>query len=371
MKKILLAPDSFKGTISAMRVCGILRDAIRARFPNCEVVAIPMADGGEGTVDCFLEAVGGEKIMLRATGPFPGEEVDAFYGVLPHPAAIIELAAAAGLPLATGRENPCVTTTYGVGQLMLDAARRGCKNLIVALGGSCTNDLGCGIAAAAGARFLDKNGNAFVPVGGTLDQIADIDLAPLREQFKGVDITVMCDVNNPLHGPHGAAHIFSPQKGATPEMVLRLDAQLRTAAGVIEKKLGVDISNLPGAGAAGGAGGGMVAFFNASLRSGIDTMLDAAGFDEKIRGADFVFTGEGRLDSQSARGKVVAGVARRANRRVPVVVFAGAIEDPVDEMRALGVTAMFSATRRAAPLDPARCERDLALTVENVCSLLA
>jgi len=371
MSKIILVPDSFKGTLSAARVCEIMRDAIHTHLPNCGVVSIPVADGGEGTVDCFLQALeGGDKITRRVAGPLPGMEVNAFYGVLPDGTAVVELAAAAGLPLVAGRANPCVTTTYGVGRLMLDAVKSGCKNLVVALGGSCTNDLGCGIAAAAGARFLDSNGNAFVPVGGTLDQIANIDLAPLRENFNGVQITVMCDVNNPLHGPEGAAHVFSPQKGATPDMVLKLDAQLRAAAGVIENQLGIKISGMPGAGAAGGAGAGMVAFFGAALQSGITTMLDAAGFDQHLAGADFVFTGEGRLDSQSARGKVISGIARRVNRRVPVIVFAGAIEDPVDEMHTLGVTAMFSATRRAAPLDPARCERDLALCVDNVCRFI-
>jgi len=370
MKKTILVPDSFKGTIPAARVCEILRGAVHAHFPQCEVLSIPVADGGEGTVDCFLAAMGGEKITRRVAGPIPGGAVEASYGILPDGTAVVELAAAAGLPLAAGFKNPCLTMTYGVGQLLLDAVKRGCKNIVLGLGGSCTNDLGCGIAAAAGARFFDKNGNAFIPVGSTLSQIARVDLELLRKNFHGVKITVMCDVNNPLYGPEGAAHVFSPQKGATPAMVEHLDGQLRAASGVIEKQLGVEISNMPGAGAAGGAGAGMVAFFGAALQPGIHAVLDATGFDRHLHGADFVFTGEGRVDAQTARGKVVAGVARRVAGRVPVVVLAGAIEDPVDELHALGVTAMFGATRRAAPLDPARCERDLALTMDNVCRLL-
>ena len=388
--KILLVPDSFKGTIPANRVCEIMRAAILARFPKCEVVSIPVADGGEGTVDCLLTATGGEKITCRVTGPL-GEKIESFYGLLPGNTAVIELAAAAGLPLIKS-PNPSVTTTYGVGELLLDAARRGCKRIILGLGGSCTNDLGCGMAAAAGARFYKKCdcaaagsfggsvrsvlsagsvGSVFIPTGGTLSQIADLDLTQLRENFAGVTITVMCDVNNPLHGENGAAHVYAPQKGATPEMVVHLDAQLRAAASVIEKKLGADISSLPGAGAAGGAGAGMAAFFGATLQPGITTVLDAVNFDAQLEGADFVFTGEGRLDAQTARGKVVAGVARRVAGRAPVIVFAGAIEDPVDEIYPLGVTAVFPATRRAAPLDPARCETDLRLTIENVCNLIA
>ncbi|MCL1887389.1 MAG: glycerate kinase [Kiritimatiellaeota bacterium] len=369
MKKILLVPDSFKGTISASRVCGIMRAAIHARFPNCEVVSIPVADGGEGTVDCFLAAVGGEKIPCRVTGPLGGE-LDGFYGLLPGNTAVVELAAAAGLHLVKGRENPCATSTFGVGELLLDAVKRGCKRLVVGLGGSCTNDLGCGVAAAAGARFYDANGGAFIPVGGTLGQIADVDVAPLRKNFEGVSVTVMCDVDNPLFGARGAAKIYAPQKGATPEMVDVLDANVRAAAAVIERKLGVEISNLPGAGAAGGAGAGMVAFFGATLQPGITAVLDATRFDAHLHGADFVFTGEGRVDAQTARGKVVAGVARRVAGRVPVVAVAGAVEDPVDELFALGVTAVFSATRRAALLDPARCEADLAAAMENICRLL-
>ncbi|MCL1887458.1 MAG: glycerate kinase [Kiritimatiellaeota bacterium] len=368
-RKILLVPDSFKGTLSAARVCAVMRERILARFPTCEVVSLPVADGGEGTVDCLLQALGGERVACRVNGPFM-EPVESFYGVLPDGSAVVEMAAAAGLPMVRGRENPGLATTFGVGELFLDAARRGCKKILVGLGGSCTNDLGAGAAAAAGARFFDAGNNPFIPTGATLGKIARLDLSALRENFEGVLFSVMCDIDNPLFGPRGAAHVFAPQKGADAATAAALDANLRHAAGVIEAALRRTVAEKPGAGAAGGMGAGMDAFFNAIPQPGITAVLDAAGFDEKLAGADFVFTGEGRLDSQSMGGKVVVGVARRVARRAPVIAFPGAVEDPVDDAYANGVTAIFPATRRAAPLDPARCAEDLGLTVDNFLRLL-
>ena len=366
MKKIVLAPDSFKGTMSSTRICAIMRDRLRAHFPACEIIAIPIADGGEGTVDSFLEAAGGEKISCRAHGPFM-EEMDSFYGILPNGAAVIEMAAAAGLPLVEGRANPAAASAFGVGELMLDAVRRGCKKLIIGLGGSCTNDLGAGAAAAAGARFLDRGGAAFTPVGGTLSKIADIDLSGLHAAFSGVEIIAMCDIDNPLFGEAGAAHIFAPQKGADAAMVSQLDEGLRHAAAIIEAKLNRPIADKPGAGAAGGMGAGMDAFFNAALKPGIDAVLDAADFDTKMENADFIFTGEGRIDAQSLRGKVVIGVSRRVRARAPVIAFVGAIEDPICDAYAQGVSAIFTINRRAVDFQQARlrCEEDLALTIDN------
>ncbi len=371
MKQVILIPDSFKGTMSSSRVCAIMRDAIHTHFPQCDIVSIPVADGGEGTVDCFLESVGGEKISCRVTGPLGGE-IDSFYGILPDQTAVIEMAAAAGLPMVAGRENPLITTTFGVGQLMLDAVQRGCKNLIVGLGGSCTNDLGAGMAAAAGARFVNRDGQTFVPVGGTLNQIAGIDLSELQKRFDGVRVTAMCDIDNPLYGDDGAAKIFAPQKGATPEMVAHLDAQLRAAARVIERELGRDISNRPGAGAAGGMGAGIDAFFGAALQSGIRTVLDTVDYETRIDGADFIFTGEGKLDTQSLRGKVVIGVAQRTSCHAPVIAFVGDIGDNIAAAYDNGVSAIFSINRLAIDFATARlrCEQDLHLTVDNFARLI-
>lgn len=372
MNKIVLAPDSFKGTLSATHVCAIMHGRILHHFPACEVISLPVADGGEGTVDCFLQASGGERVTCNVTGPF-GEPVESFYAVLPGGTAVIEMAAAAGLPMAGGHENPGAATTFGVGQLMCHAVARGCRHLLVGLGGSCTNDLGAGAASAAGAHFTDKDGIRFVPTGATLGRIAAIQTNELADRFSGVRITAMCDIDNPLYGPAGAARVFAPQKGAGPAMVEMLDANLRHAAGVIEKTLARPVSNLPGAGAAGGMGAGLCAFFGATLQSGIDTVLDTIGFDEKTTGAGIIFTGEGRLDTQSLRGKAVAGVAGRAARQnIPVVVFCGEIGDGIDAVYGHGVTAVFSINRKAVDFSVSRFHSgtNLALAVDNVLRLI-
>ena len=240
---------------------------------------------------------------------------------------------------------------------MLDAVRRGCKKLIVGLGGSCTNDMGVGAAAACGADFGD------VLTGGTLDKMTDVDLSQLRKQFAGVEIVAMCDIENPLCGERGAAYVFAPQKGADAEMVRMLDANLRHAANVVERALGREIADKPGAGAAGGMGAGMDAFFGARLCSGIDVVLDTVDFDGKLPGADYVFTGEGRVDAQSLGGKVVVGVGRRAKNKVPVIAFVGAIEDPIDAIYDEGVNAVFTILRRTDA--NFGTENDLSLTVDN------
>ncbi len=319
LKKVVVVPDSFKGTMSSLEICRIMREAILARAPGAQVIPIPVADGGEGSVDAFLAAAGGRRITLSAAGPWM-EPIEASYGMLADGTAVIETAACAGLPLAEGRLNPGQTTTYGVGQLLRDALERGCRRLILGLGGSATNDLGAGAAAAMGVRFTDSSGREFVPLGETLDQIARIDLSGLPKALEDAELIAMCDVDNPLCGPSGAARVFAPQKGADPEQAERLDRRLAAGAAAIRRELGRDVEQMPGAGAAGGLGGGAAAFLGAVLRPGIETVLDLAGFDEKLRGADLVLTGEGRLDRQSLRGKVVAGVARRCMQAgVPAV----------------------------------------------------
>ena len=374
MEKILLVPDSFKGTLSSRQVCQVMAGQLRRFFPQAQVKSIPVADGGEGSVEAFLAAAGGERRTRTVTGPF-GEPVEAFYGILGDGrTAVIEMAACAGLPLAEGRLNPERATTYGVGELLLAAKEAGCTKAILGLGGSCTNDGGAGAAAALGAKFTRADGAAFVPTGGTLGEIAALDVSPVAQALQGMELTAMCDIDNPLYGEAGAAAVFAPQKGADAAMVARLDAGLRHLGQVATRCLGRDFSHLPGAGAAGGLGFGMAAFCGAQLRMGIDAVLDAVGFDSLLPGTDVVFTGEGKIDSQSARGKVVSGVAARCRKAgVPVVAVVGQIGQGFEEMYQQGLTAVFSINRAAQPFAESRFHagENLALTMENIARLLA
>ena len=354
--------------MSSSHIIDIMRDVVLHHDPGCTVVSIPVADGGEGTVDAFLTAVGGERIPLRVQGPW-GDDVESFYGILPDGTAVIEMAAAAGLPLAGDRLDPSRTTTYGVGELIVHVARNGSRRIVVGLGGSATNDGGCGAAAACGVRFLDCDGRSFIPVGGTLERIAHIDMSGLDPCVRDSEIIAMCDIDNPFHGPSGAACVFSPQKGADDAMVKRLDAGLVHLASIVRTELGVDLQSIPGSGAAGGMGGGMCAFLHSRLQMGIETVLDVTGFDSLAKDADFIFTGEGRLDSQSLRGKVVVGVAHRAKRLgIPVIAVVGDIGDDIACIYDEGVSGVFSINRVAVPYDEAkaRAEKDLALTMDNL-----
>ena len=373
MAKYVLIPDSFKGTLSSADICRIASEEILRLEPEAEICAIPVADGGEGTVDAFLAAVGGTRAEVPCTGPC-GQEIRGFYGLLPDGTAVVEMAAAAGLPLAGACRDPEKTTTYGVGQLMAHALSRGAKRLVLGLGGSATNDGGCGAAAALGAEFLDVKGRAFVPTGGTLTQIAHIRMKGLRETLAGAEVTVMCDIDNPLCGPAGAAAVFGPQKGADAAMVARMDAGLRHLAEMLEKDVGMEVLTLAGGGSAGGFGAGAAAFFGGQLRMGIDVVLDLTDFDRKCRGASLVITGEGHLDSQSLRGKTVVGVARRARALgVPAAALVGGCETALDAVYAEGVSGVF-------PIHPALCtwpqaaartEEDLRFTVGNLLRFMA
>ena len=368
MKKAVLIPDSFKGTMSSAEIIAIMKERILHYHPDCTVVSIPVADGGEGSVDSFLTALGGDKITLRTKGPW-NEELESFYGMLPDKTAVIEMAASAGLPQVGDRKDPSKTTTYGVGELILDAARRGAKRLVIGLGGSATNDAGCGAAAACGVSFLDKDGNRFIPVGETLDKIAHIDVSTMDPSVKALPITAMCDIDNPFYGPTGAAAIFGPQKGADPQMVEMLDAKMKTLASLIEKELGIKLQEIPGSGAAGGMGGGMKAFFSADMQMGINAVLDITGFEDLASGADVIFTGEGKIDSQSLRGKVVIGVARKAKKMgIPVIAVVGDIGDDIDAAYDEGVAGIFSINRVAVPYKEARprAKNDMKLTMDNI-----
>ena len=372
LQKCIVAPDSFKGSMSSLAICRLTEKCVHAVFPACKVIALPVADGGEGTVDCFLEAMGGERVTLTVQGPL-GDPVEAAYARIGE-TAIIEMAQAAGLPLVEGRADPARTSTFGVGQLMAHAIEQGATQLVLGLGGSATNDGGCGCAAALGARFLDQHGQPFVPVGGTLKEIHDVDVSPLRQKLHGCAITAMCDIENPMYGEQGAAYVYGPQKGATPELVQELDRQLRHLDKVIEEKLGIsDLASRRGAGAAGAFGAGAMAFLGAELRSGIQVALDLVGFDDHLQGADAVFTGEGRIDGQSLRGKVVIGVARRAKAKsVPVYALVGDVGDGIEAVYEEGVTAIFSINQVAVPFSIAR-ERsamDYCATLDNMLRLM-
>ena len=336
--------------------------------PHTTLIAIPVADGGEGTVDAFLTALGGEKRYKTVKGPH-FEPVRAFYGLLPDGTAVIEMAAAAGLPLAEWNPHVETATTFGVGELMCEAARNGCRRLLLGLGGSATNDLGCGAACAAGVRFINGDGQPFLPTGETLSDIGQVDCSGLDPALKNVPITAMCDIDNPLYGPTGAAYVFAPQKGADEAMVIKLDRGLRDASVPIGQAAHTDITTLPGGGAAGGMGAGMVAFFGATLQPGIEAVLDTVGFDRLLPGTDMVYTGEGRIDAQSLRGKVVIGVARRAKKaHVPVTALVGAVGDGYEGAYDEGVSGIFSINLRPEDFSTARyrSEENLRHTIRNL-----
>lgn len=342
--RVVVAPDSFKGSLDAAAACAALAEGVRRASPDAEVVRVPMSDGGEGTVDCLLGALGGTEVWLECADPL-GRPVRARYGLSGDGrSAVVELAAASGLPLvAEDERDPLRADTAGTGALIADAVRRGAREVLVCLGGSATSDGGAGLLRALGVRFVDADGVELPPGGGPLARLADIDDSGVPEAVRRTRLRVACDVTNPMVGPNGAAAVFGPQKGATPEQVRELDAALTRFADVIAARFGVRVHDLPGAGAAGGACGGLVGVLGAEPAPGGDLVADLVGLDAAVAGADLVITGEGRLDAQSAAGKVVSVVAERAARAcAPVVALAGAVAGPLTELHARGLTAAFS-----------------------------
>lgn len=372
MMKFVLIPDSFKGTLTSSQVCEIIESEIQKKFA-AEIIKIPVADGGEGSVDAFLEAVGGEKIFVKVAGPY-FEKMEAFYGLIDNgKCAVIEMAACSGLPLVEGRKNPSQTTTYGVGELILDALKRGVKKIIVGLGGSCTNDGGTGCAAALGIRFYNDQGQSFVPVGGTLNKIKKIDFSGLVPDLKEIELVTMCDIDNPLYGKHGAAYVFGPQKGADPHMVEVLDQNLKELAEAVARESGFTAWDFQGAGAAGGMGFGMRAFLGSKIQMGIETVLDVVRFDEIVQGADYVITGEGRLDYQSLRGKVVIGVARRAKKHnVKVIAVVGSLGEGYEGAYEEGVDVIVESNYLKLPFEEVkkRAEEDLRKVISELIKRL-
>ncbi|HTP51049.1 MAG TPA: glycerate kinase [Anaeromyxobacteraceae bacterium] len=342
--RVVVAPDSFKGSCSALSVAEAMGRGIRAVFPDAEVRMVPIADGGEGTVEALVAATKGRIVRRSVRGPL-GEPVTAHWGVLGDGAtAVIEMAAASGLPLVPKeRRDPRVTTTYGTGELMLAALESGASTLIVGIGGSATNDGGTGMARALGVRFLDSSGNPIPEGGAALARLARIDRSGMDRRAAASSILVACDVDNPLTGPRGASAVYGPQKGATPEMVQELDAALGHYAEVARAATGRDIATLPGAGAAGGLGAGLLFFTPARLRPGVEVVLEATRFDDIVKGADLVVTGEGRTDFQTAMGKAPVGVAAAAKRHgIPVICVSGGLSEGADEVLAKGIDALAS-----------------------------
>lgn len=342
--KIVLAPDSFKESLSALQVAESIERGFKQVFPDAEYVKVPMADGGEGTTQSLVDATGGKIIKQTVTGPL-GEKVEAFFGLLGNgTTAIIEMAAASGLHLVpTDKRNPLITTTRGTGELIAAALEHNVDHIIIGIGGSATNDGGTGMASALGVRFLDENGQEIEEGGGYLSSLAGIDISCMDARLAGVKIEVACDVDNPLIGPKGASAIFGPQKGATLEVVKQLDKNLEHYAAIIERDLGIKIATVPGAGAAGGLGGGLLAFMQADLKRGVDIVIEATRLSQLVADADLVITGEGKIDSQTIFGKTPIGVARIAkNFGIPVIAIAGNAASDSNVVYEHGIDAVFS-----------------------------
>ncbi|WP_264843281.1 glycerate kinase [Caldinitratiruptor microaerophilus] len=342
--RVVIAPDSFKGSLSAIAAAEAMAAGVRRVFPEAETVLTPLADGGEGTVDAILAATGGERIRVTVTGPL-GDPVDAFFGIVGGGrTAVIEMAAASGLTLVPPeRRDPRRTTTRGTGELIRAALDRGCREIVLGIGGSATNDGGAGMAQALGARLLDRAGREIGPGGAELARLERIDVSGLDPRLRDVRIRVACDVDNPLTGPRGASAVYGPQKGATPEMIAELDAALGRWGEILARDLGREVSGVPGAGAAGGLGAGLLAVAGARLERGIDLVMDTVGFERRLEDAWLVLTGEGRTDAQTLHGKVPLGVARAAVRRgVPVVVISGSLGPGAEALLDRGVSALLS-----------------------------
>jgi glycerate 2-kinase len=347
--KIVIAPDSFKENLTSLEVAAALERGIKRVRPRARCIKVPMADGGEGTVQSLVDATGGNIVKKRVMGPL-GEPVIARYGILGDgTTAAIEMAEASGLALVPERRDPLRATTYGTGELILDAIERGVSAIIIGIGGSATVDGGTGMAQALGVSFLGGNGRAITePVcGGLLERISEIDMHGLDPRVRKTRITIACDVENPLCGPRGAARVFGPQKGATPEMVEILDRNLRHLAALIKRDLGIDVMRIAGGGAAGGLGVGLIAFAKAKLKRGVDLVSDAVDLAKHLRGADLVITGEGRVDFQTAFGKTPSGVARAARRlKIPVVAIGGGLADDARAVFEHGIDALEAGAAR-------------------------
>lgn len=352
--KFLFASDSFKGSLTSERIMELLTESAKRVFPECETAGVLIADGGEGTVDAVTASCKGRKRFLTVHGPLM-EKIDSFYGLLPEKTAVIEMASASGLPLVPlEKRNPLYTTSYGTGELIADALENGCRRLVAAIGGSATNDGGMGAMRALGIRFLDGEGKELAGTGADLIKVKDIDVRGLHPAVAKAEFTVLCDVKNLLTGPEGAAYTFGRQKGGTPETLEQLEAGMKNYAAVIRDKLGKNVDNLTGAGAAGGLGAALWVFLGARLCPGVETVLDLIDFDSRLTDVDLVVTGEGRMDWQSAYGKVPCGVAKRCRKRqIPVTAIVGGMGPGAETMYQFGIDSILPTVNGAMELKEA------------------
>ncbi len=372
--RIIIAPDSFKGSVSAVGTANAIEKGIRQVFQEAEIIKLPIADGGEGTVEALVTSTAGQIIEQNVVGPL-GDMVKTFWGIMGDgETAVMEMAAASGLPLVPqGKRDPSITTTYGTGELIKAALDRGLRKIILGIGGSATNDGGSGVAQALGVKFLDASGQELPYGGGALANLDHVDISGIDVRLRDTTIMVACDVDNPLCGPKGAAAVYGPQKGATPEMVAQLDDALRHFAGKVQKVTGRDVAEYPGAGAAGGLGAGLLFFTNAKLRPGVEIVLEAAGFEDVVKSAQLVITGEGCTDFQTAFGKAPVGVAKLAKKyNVPVLCIAGGLGQGHEDVLEQGIDGLTSIVPGPMTLDECmECGEELIEKgTERLCQII-
>lgn len=366
MEKIIIIPDSFKGSLSSKQVADIMTLAIKKYYPLCQIKTYPIADGGEGTVDCFLDMWEGKKITLHTKGPHMNDIVASY--ALIEKTAVIEVAQIVGLPM-TDPLDPTLTTTYGLGEVIKDAISKGATTVMIGLGGSSTNDAGIGMALALGAKFYNQEDEMFQPTPLSLSQIKRINLDKLNQVISGINFVGICDVENPLYGLLGAAYVYSPQKGATKNQVVQLDKELKAFAQLIQNEMQIDLQSIKGTGAAGGLGAAIITFLSGTLKPGIDTILELNDVAREIRNADLIITGEGKIDEQSSYGKAIAGIAKLAKKHdVPLLAICGSIGDHSDQIYEMGVSAIFSINKQAMDFNESKAlsEENLRYTTEQI-----
>lgn len=374
MTKYVVAPDSFKESMTAKEVCNAMEKGIKKADPAAEVIKVPMADGGEGTVDSLVDATNGQRVTVEVTGPL-GNKISSYYGILGNgTTAVIEMAKASGLEIVEKeKRNPTITTTFGTGELIRDTLDHNVKEIIIGLGGSSTNDGGSGMAQALGAKLLDQHKHQIPFGGGNLDKLDKIDISALDTRLQDTKIILASDVTNPLIGKDGASRVFGPQKGATPEMVEKLENNLQHYAKIIKRDLNKDVASVSGAGAAGGLGAGLMAFTTCEMRRGVDLAIEVTKLEEKIRDADYVFTGEGGTDFQTKFGKTPYGVAKLGKKyHKPVISLAGYLGEGIDSLYSEGFTAIFGIIPGACDLPTAlkNGPSNVVRTTENIVRLL-
>ena len=374
MTKYVVAPDSFKESMTAKEVCDAMEKGIKKADSAAEVIKVPMADGGEGTVDSLVDATNGQRVIVEVTGPL-GNKISAYYGILGNgTTVVIEMAKASGLEIVEKKKrNPMITTTFGTGELIRDALDHNVKEIIIGLGGSSTNDGGSGMAQALGAKLLDQNNHQISFGGGNLDKLDKIDISDLDSRLQDVKIILASDVTNPLIGKDGASRVFGSQKGATPEMVEKLENNLQHYAKIIKRDLNKDVASVSGAGAAGGLGAGLMAFTTCKMRQGVDIAIEVTKLEEKVKSADYVFTGEGGTDFQTKFGKTPYGVAKLGKKyHKPVISLAGYLGEGIDSLYSEGFTAIFGIIPGACDLSTAlkNGPSNVARTTENIVRLL-